>query len=288
MNAKQLPVGLCWGTSMNATLPELIDTAGRHGFGTLAITPPSYRKWRAKGGERMAELLKAAGTRVTVIDPLMAGLPGAPRAADVPEQFREGFLHDEAYCYEVALASGATIVNIAHFLGAKDTPVAQLAEGVGKITERAARQGLKIALEFIPDTGMPDLLTARAIYEMVKLPTLGIMLDSWHLLRSGGTVEQVKALPPGAIIAAQLSDRIPPKPGAAYVPMAGRSFPGEGEAPIVDIMNAALANNPAITVELEVFNAEQRALAAEPAAARAEQATRAWLEGKGRGVRWPQ
>jgi len=286
--AAPLPVGLCWGNAWNATLPELIDTAGKHGFGTLAITPPAYRRWRERGGTeaQLRDMLAAAGTRVAVIDPLMRGLPGMPAPEEVPEHFRDGFHHDEAYCYEVAIASGAHIINIAHFLG-KVTPLPELAEAFGRIAERAARHGLAVSLEFIPDTGMPDLLTAKALVEMVKLPNLGIMLDTWHLLRSGGTVEQIRSLAPGAIIAAQLSDRTPPPPGTAYVAMQGRSLPGEGQAPLADILNAVFANNPHISVELEVFNAELRAMTADQSGERSASATRKWLEGGGKAVRWP-
>jgi sugar phosphate isomerase/epimerase len=285
--APRLPVGNCWGTNPNASFIEFVDTAARHGFGTLAITPPAYRRWREGGGseQELRRRLEADRMRVVVIDPLMSGLPGSPRPDDVPVRFREGFLHDEAYCYEVARGTGAGIVNIAHFLG-KTVPLQELADAIGGVGERAGRLGLKVSLEFIPDTGMPDLLAAEKLRQLVKLPNVGIMLDTWHLLRSGGTVEQIKALERGAIIAAQLSDRTPPPPDASYTPMAGRSFPGEGAAPLADIVNAVLDNNPDITIEVEVFNEELRALSADAATARTADAVRSWLQKGGKTIRW--
>jgi len=282
-----LPVGLCWGTLINATLPELIEESGRHGFPTIAITPPTYRRAREAGlgVQDLRSMLRDNGVRVTVIDPLLSGLPGSPKPSDVPEQFREGFLHDEAYCYEVAEAVGARIVNIAHFLG-KKVPLAELSDAIGAIAARAAKHGLGISLEFIPDTGMPDLLTAAAIVQQVKAPNLGVLLDTWHLARSGGTLDQIRALPPGTINAFQLSDRTPPAPGTPYVPMSGRQFPGEGELPLKEIVELARVNCPGITAEIEVFNADLRALPTAEAARKVAADTRCWLAGKGADITW--
>jgi sugar phosphate isomerase/epimerase len=283
----QLPVGICWGTLINASLPELIEEAGRHGFGTLAVTPPGYRRARAAGLSvaDLRAMLNDNGVHVAVIDPLMSGLPGSPKPDEVPEQFREGFLHDEAYGYEVAEALEAKILNIAHFLGRK-VPIAELADAIGKISARAAQRGFGVSLEFIPDTGMPDLVTAAEIVRQVNAPNLGVLFDTWHFSRSGGTLEQLAALPRGAINAFQLSDRTPPPPGTPYVPMSGRSFPGEGEMPLAEIIRLARANRPTLSVEIEVFNAELRALPTPAAAKLLSDKTRGWLTGKGAEIRW--
>lgn len=282
-----LPVGLCWGTLINASLPELIEHAGRQGFPTIAVTPPTYRKALAAGlsVRDLRTQLRDHGVRVTVIDPLLAGLPGSPAPADVPEQFREGFLHDEATCYEVAEGLGAPVVNIAHFLG-KKVPISELADAIGAIAGRAAKRGLAISLEFIPDTGLPDLLTAAAIVNQVNAPNLGVLLDTWHWSRSGGTLDQIRDLPSGAINAFQLSDRNPPPPGAPYVPMSGRSFPGEGQLPLAEIVALALANRPGLTAEIEVFSAELRAMTTPEAAQKVGETTRAWLANRGKDIRW--
>jgi sugar phosphate isomerase/epimerase len=282
-----LPVGICWGTLLKATLPGLIREAGANGFGTIAVTPPSYRRAREAGvtARDLRAMLADHGVRVTVIDPLMSQLPGAPALADVPEQYREGFRHDEAYGYEVAEALDAKVLNIAHFLGRK-VPLAEMADAVGAISERAAKRGFSVSLEFIPDTGLPDLVTTAEIVRMAGSPNLGVLLDTWHYARSGGTLEQLAALPPGTIKAFQLSDRVAPPPGTSYVPMSGRSFPGEGELPLAEIIRLAVANNSALTAELEIFSAALAAMPPDEAAREVANRTRAWLEGKAKHVRW--
>ena len=288
MTVNKLPLGICWGTLINASLPELIAEAGRNGFGTIAVTPPSFRRC-LEAGTTVAEIramLADQGVRVTVIDPLLAGVPGSPRPEDVPENLRDGFTCDEAYCYVVAEALGAKVVNVAHFLG-KPVPLPEMAGAAAAISRRAAAHGLQISLEFIPGTGLPDLVTTNEIVELAGEPNLGVLFDTWHYVRSGGTLEQLRALPPGRINALQISDRIPPPPGAAYVPMSGRLFPGEGEQPLDEILKGVFANNPSLTAEMEVFSADLAAMPVAAAAERAAKATRMWLAGKGASIQWP-
>ena len=56
--------------------------------------------------------------------------------------------------------------------------------------------------------------------------------------------------------------------------MSGRLLPGDGELPLDEIITAGLANNPDITFEVEVFNAELRALLPDCATARVAGAVR--------------
>lgn len=288
MPVQKLPLGICWGTLIKASLPELIHEAGRNGFGTIAVTPPSYRRCLDSGTSAadLRRMLADNGVRVTVIDPLLAGLPGSPRPEDVPDNLRDGFLHDEDYCYEVAEALGAKVINLAHFLG-KSVPLPDMAGAIAAISRRAAQHGLAVSLEFIPGTGMPDLVTANELVELAGESNLGVLFDTWHFVRSGGTLQQLRALPPGRINAVQISDRIPPPPGAAYVPMSGRLFPGEGEQPLDEILKGVFANNASVTVEMEVFSADLAAMPVAAAAERAAEAARWWLAGKGASIRWP-
>jgi sugar phosphate isomerase/epimerase len=106
------------------------------------------------------------------------------------------------------------------------------------------------------------------------IPNAKILVDTWHLARSGGTVADLLALPPGCVGGAQLSDRIAPPPGEPYVPMTGRSIPGDGELPLVDIVRALHANQPGLDICMEVFSAEIEAMSHAEAAQRMAEAAR--------------
>jgi sugar phosphate isomerase/epimerase len=277
MRAVELPpIGLCWGTVNQADFAELIEAAARHGFPTISIAPNLYHDALAAGlsAAGLRRRLADAGVRVRVIDGVSTGMPGLP-SDPIPYRGRWMERYDAATCIEVADAVGAPFVNVSHYRG-EPTPLEVIATAAAAASRLAAERGIGIALEFIPDSGIPDLAAGRAVAEMSGEPNCTVLLDTWHLARTGGTADDVRALPPGIIGAFQLADRIEPEPGAPYVPMSGRTLPGEGELPLDAIVATVLANNPAVTIELEVFSEELCAMTVDAAAARTAAAVKAW------------
>jgi sugar phosphate isomerase/epimerase len=275
LNALQdLEIGLCWGTLQRARLIALIEAAGRHGFPTLSIRPDQVAACLESGlgAAGLRRRLRDAGVRVRVID-AMSGLPGQPPAEGAPEGSPPAT--NEDLCYQAAEIVEAPIVNLTHYQGVP-TPKPQLVDAVGEICARARRRGFDIVLEFIPDTGLSSVKLAFEVLQAIAAPNLAILLDPWHWSRSGGALDDLRRLPPGAIGAFQLCDRTAPPPGTPYVPMSGRDLPGEGELPLHELTRIALANNPRLTAEIEVFSEDLRGLAVDDAAARVAAAVQAW------------
>jgi sugar phosphate isomerase/epimerase len=173
----------------------------------------------------------------------------------------------------MADAIGAQTISLSHFLGSP-VPVGEMIEVIGPIVSRARQRGFALCIEFIPDTGIDTLATARQIYDAIDAGGLGVMFDAWHFARSGGTIDQLVDLPPGMITIVQLCDRIESEPGAAYVPMAGRLLPGKGDLPLVEWTSRLLADHPDAVVGVEVFSGDLQAMAAAEAALLAAVATR--------------
>lgn len=275
-----IEIGLCWGTLHRAALPELIEAAARFGFPTLSFPPHLYAQALAEGHDAagLRRRMRDAGVRVTVADAITAGLPGMP---DEPVLFDGKTVPraSEADCFTMAEALEAPLVNISHF-GARRVAQAELTEAIKGICRRASARGLGVVLEFVPGTGIADLAAAAEIVRDCGEANCAILLDTWHLARTGGTPADIAALPPRCIGAMQLSDRLPPAPGESYVPMSGRLLPGEGSLPLHLIVAAAQANSPGISAEIEVFSAELAALPIVEAAARTTAAISAWRAGK--------
>jgi sugar phosphate isomerase/epimerase len=264
-----LEIGLCWGTLQQANLVEMIEAAGRHGFTTLSVQPEALAATIDElGAAALRKRLQDAGVRVRILDAIWGALPGQGR----PDASSGS---NENLCYRAAEAVEAPILNVTHYRG-RPTPREQLIEAIGGVCRRAGGRGFQVVLEFIPDTGLPSLNEASEIVRAVGEANCAINLDPWHLARSGGTLDDVLRLPPGAIGAFQLCDRTPPAPDAVYVPMTGRDLPGEGELPLCALTRAVAANNPKVTAELEVFSAELRELSIDAAAARAATAVKTW------------
>ncbi|MGB8364551.1 MAG: sugar phosphate isomerase/epimerase family protein [Rhizomicrobium sp.] len=278
-----LKIGLCCGTLLNAGLIELIETAGRHGFPTITVRPAAFASALEQGYTEKAlrRRLTDAGVQVTMVDALTEGLPGLS-TLDISDPKLRALLPSDVFfppdqdtCLHAAEALEASFINVTHF-GRKPVPLEEMTGAIGAVCRRARARGLQVALEFVPGTGLPDLVSADVVARSCGEPNCRITLDPWHLDRSGGSVEDVVRLLPGSLAGVQLCDRIPEQPGDVYVPMSGRIMPGEGQLPLVELVRAALANSPAISIEVELFNDELRRLSSDEIAARVASGTKAW------------
>jgi sugar phosphate isomerase/epimerase len=276
-------IGLGCANLLRASLPEFIDAAERAGFRRITVRPYAFARALDAGWTEAAlrERLADAGIAVTMIDALTHALPGTPRYAeldpDVQVRLPPDLVHppDEATCFRAATALGASIVNVTHYLG-RPLALPVLADAVGGVCRRAAPLGLRVCLEFIPDSGLRDLPFAQSVVDACGEPNAGLLLDVFHLDRSGGTVDDVRRLPPDAIAGIQLSDRTRTAPGTGHVPLSGRLLPGEGELPLGELVEAALLNSPAATLDIEVLNDELASLPFDEAATRLAAAANAW------------
>jgi sugar phosphate isomerase/epimerase len=251
-------------TVRQASLPELIDLAGANGFATTTTTTRLYERAGISDAELRGRL-DQAGVGIGYIDGLSSPLPGTPLGASEDE------------CFAMADALRTNAVNVVH-LGGPPVPVAEMAEVIGALAERAAGRGIRLFLEFLPGTGIPDFTVACELARAAGPDRVGVMLDTWHLARSGGGPDLLVGDAPALVGALQISDRRRSQDAAPYVPMSGRHLPGQGELPLLDILARVLAARPELAVGIEVLNDELRAMRADLAAATAADSLRSLLE----------
>jgi sugar phosphate isomerase/epimerase len=275
---------LCWGTVEHASITTLATVAADHGFECITVTPAMgfglLRDARLRAEFR--SILGATGLRVSCLDALMKGLPGAPEASTLKPELRQHFTHDADECLQVAVELEVPLLNVTHYLGAQ-VPRPALVEAIADVAARARVRGVALCLEFMTGTGIPDLAVALDIIAAVGT-NVGILVDTWHFSRTGGTVEQLRAVAPGSVVCVQVNDRIAAEDrpvagpgGPTYAKMANRLLPGDGELPLGNLVKALLANNPTVPVGIEVFSDQLRALPPQAAAARAGESLAAML-----------
>jgi len=247
-------------TVRQATLPELIAVAADSGFASLTTTPFLLER----SGVELTELRRQcddAGVTMGYIDGLSSPLPGTPGGVT------------EERCFDMAEALGAKAVNVVHFEG-RPVPFAEMADVLGGVADRAARRDLTILIEFLPGTGIPDFPGALDLVRAVGHDNLRVMLDTWHLARTGGGTHQMVGDAPALIGGIQVSDRCKIQDAQPYVKMAGRYLPGEGELPLMSILAPVLAAHPELPVGVEVLNDALKAMPAADAASVAAAALR--------------
>jgi sugar phosphate isomerase/epimerase len=227
---------------------------------------------KGRSAHELAAAVAAAGVQVTVVDALVAPLPGLPPLEELPETVRPVLRFREDDCFSMAEAVGAEIVNLAHVMG---RPVAadEMARAVAGIARRAARRGLKLSIEFMPNSAaIPSLRSALELVARAGEPNVGVMLDTWHLFRAGEEPGTVAGTPPGAILGVQVADAPADARGRPPLPMQDRLLPGEGGMPLRDILAAVLAGSPEALIGAEVISGRLAELAPVEAARQAADA----------------
>ena len=241
---------LCCMSMRRANLVELADAAAGAGYRYITTTTWLF-EGAPLGGKDLRKRIDDGGVRVSMIDGLTSALPGAPPAGPERKSFEE--------CAEIAHLLGAGCLNLVH-IGGVPTPVEALGDAYARVCEKAAAEGLRLVIEFLPGTGIPDLQTALAVVRHADQPNGKILFDSWHHARCGGTPPEVDGDAAKWIGALQLSDRSPDQDLVPYVPMTGRKIPGRGALPLARWVAPILAAHPDMPVGVEILSDEMEAM----------------------------
>src|SRR5215218_3680309 len=173
------------------------------GFGGLTCWPNVWRHAQRRDGLSLAamrSLLDDHGLVLTDIDSVSDWAPPVDGSAG---PLPGGASRREAI--EVASALGATTLVAVHSVGGS-LVVDRDVEAFARLCDDAGEHGLRVALEFFPFSGVPDLTTALAVLRQAGRSNAGLVVDVWHLARSGGKPEDLRQIPPGWVHTVQLAD----------------------------------------------------------------------------------
>jgi sugar phosphate isomerase/epimerase len=232
-------------TFRRSNLVELARAAAAAGFDCVTTTTALYARSVADHPDLRARV-EGHGVRVTFIDGLATALPGTnlpPGEATLDE------------CVEMAHAVGAGAINVVHMTG-RPMPLAEMADAFAAACARAAAEELRLAIEFIPDTGIPDFATAAAIVREAGAPNGSVLLDTWHFARGAGDFVTLDDDALSLVGGVQLSDRTPDQDAQPYVPRKGRKIPGDGELPLARLTAELRRLHPELPIGVEVLSDE--------------------------------
>jgi sugar phosphate isomerase/epimerase len=134
-------------------------------------------------------------------------------------------------------------------LVADNDPVSERsAASLAQMAELAAPYGVMPHLEFMPWTCAPNLSAAQ--YRIEDIANCALLIDAFHLVRSGGQVAELHPCDPG-IGYLQLCDIAGPNPAMDEIlreARADRLFPGEGDIDLKQLLRRL----PDVPVSLEI------------------------------------
>lgn len=121
----------------------------------------------------------------------------------------------------------------------------EVAEVLARFAEVAAQCGLATNLEPVCGGPCATLAAGQALIAAAGA-NVGLCFDPHHLIRSGGGLAELRAVPAGAIRYVQLCDGPIPQPPAiaASEAVCERLYPGDGDFPLAALLAAAPRDVP--------------------------------------------
>jgi sugar phosphate isomerase/epimerase len=176
-----------------------------------------------------------------------------------------GFTNEQAFDYAEALHARSVTAVVFAAAPSQD----ELIDSFAALCDHAAERGLLVHLEFIPFSPVRTVGDALAIVEAANRPNGGIMLDAWHLYRSGGTASDVQAAAKH-ILGVQLDDApVEPEKNLVAETTQRRLLPGQGDADVPGIIRALRSGGSTAPLGVEVFSETLAALPPEEVARQA-------------------
>ncbi|MBF9149733.1 TIM barrel protein [Novosphingobium jiangmenense] len=235
--------------SLTPDLPGAIKACARAGFDQFAPDCLSLAAWQEQGGT-LAELARLLRD---------AGLATGPLAACAMIDGSAAALDQLAGAARMAEVLGTSILQI-NVTG----PDADLrAAAVEAACDMLGAYGeFRLALEYMPISGLATLAETLEIVARVGEARAGVLVDIWHHAHDPDGWQTLAGAPLGAIAYVEIDDALPPEGEDLLAEMMDRrTFPGEGvleTARFAKLLRERGYDGP---VSVEVLN---RKLAAEP------------------------
>jgi sugar phosphate isomerase/epimerase len=174
-----------------------------------------------------------------------------------------------------AEALGARHVKVGDFFGTPTT-LGRATEVFAAVCADAQNAGTDILFEMMPFAMIDDFERSIAMCRDAGAPNGGVMVDTWHMMKMGVSVDSIAALPPRYLRGIELNDGWNETPAGmtlAEETVLARQFPGEGDWDMPDFMAACMASGFDGPYGVEVINAENRARSLDELAAKAYSTT---------------
>lgn len=265
---------------LSGTLPEKLEAAAAAGFDGIEIFENDLLNFDGSPASvrRMAADL---GLAIMLYQPFrdFEAMPREQLARNLARAERKFDVMAELGVETVLVCSNVQDIAI-------DDPSLAAAD-LRLMAEAAGQRGLRVGYEALA-WGRHTRYWRQAwqIVKQADHAALGLILDSFHTLSLGDTLEGIGDVPADKLFFVQFADA--PKLSMDVLSWSRhhRNFPGQGDLPVVDFARDLLAAGYAGPLSLEVFNDEFRSA---PARLTAQDGIRSliWLESEAGGAALP-
>lgn len=246
-----------------------VRAAAAGGFTSLAIAPTTFSQARTDGLSvaDMKEMAGDYGVTLRHLDTLTSWAPFQLDPGDFDEEMNERWTTPLERGLEICAELGLVqiLATAAYQKGA--VPLQQLIDGFGDLCQRAAKLGVWVDLEPMPFFGCPTVADAWAVVGGAAQDNSGILMDSWHFFKAGQSLDSLDGIPGRCLRTMQISDAPARQVTGKLIDdtIKYRRWPGQGELPITEFIQAVHVKGHLQAIGQEVFSLEADAMDPEEA-----------------------
>ncbi len=239
--------------SLSGALDEKLRAISAAGFEAVEIFENDLLSFGASPRE-VARLCADLNLQICAFQPFRAfeGMPEPQRARNFARAERKFDLMQELGTDLLLICSNVSPAS----LGGID----RAADDFRELGDRAAARKLRVGYEALAwGRHVNDYRDAWEIVRRADHAAIGVILDSFHALAPGFPTRAISSIPADKIFLVQLADA--PKLELDILSWSRhfRSFPGQGDLPVTDFMDAIAATGYSGPLSLEIFNDQFRA-----------------------------
>ena len=239
--------------SLSGGLAEKLEAIAAAGFNGVEIFENDLLSFNGTPKD-VARMVATLGLKIVTFQPFrdFEGMPEPQRSRTFARAERKFDLMGELGCDLLMICSNVSPDS----LGGIDRAAADFRE----LGERAQKRGIRVGFEAL--AWGRHISDYRDAWEMVRRadhPAIGLMLDSFHIFSRKTDLKAIRSIPADKIFLVQLAD-------APWLDMDVinwsrhfRCFPGQGEFPLTEFMDAVFATGYGGLLSLEIFNDQFRA-----------------------------
>jgi 4-hydroxyphenylpyruvate dioxygenase len=239
--------------SIGGTLDEKLRTIAAAGFDAVEIFEPDFTCFDGSARD-VATMCTDLGLSICALQPFR-DFEGMPE----PERTRCFRRAEKKFDLMQALGTDLLLV-CSNVLPISVGGIDRAADDLRELGERASARGLRVGFEALAwGRHVNDYRDAWEIVRRADSRSIGIILDSFHTLAPSFPVGPITAIPGDRIFLVQLADAPQLDLDVLSWSRHFRCFPGQGNLPIRDFMQAIESTGYKGPLSLEIFNDQFRA-----------------------------
>ncbi|MGJ5206929.1 bifunctional sugar phosphate isomerase/epimerase/4-hydroxyphenylpyruvate dioxygenase family protein [Bradyrhizobium sp. HKCCYLR20261] len=239
--------------SISGALDEKLKAIAAAGFDEVEIFENDLVAFGMRPRE-IGQMCRDLGLTICAYQPFrdFEGMPEPQRARNFIRAERKFDLMQELGTDLLLICSSVSPAS----LGGIDRAAADFHE----LGEHAAKRGLRVGYEALAwGRHVHDYRDAWEIVRRADHKAIGVILDSFHALAPALPTNAIRAIPGDKIFLVQLADAPKLELDVLSWSRHFRSFPGQGDLPVGEFMEAVAATGYSGPLSLEIFNDQFRA-----------------------------